>query len=315
MHIIQPDEREILKKQRYAIIGEHSGVKLCHWVGESLLRRRICYKSKFYGIATHRCIQFTPSLLDCNQKCLFCWRYQESTSKTSDYTDEPVFLLEEAIKAQRKLLTGFKGDSRCNLTLWKEAMEPKHIAISLSGEPLLYPRLDEFICACHEKGLTTFLVSNGTLPDALSRLKEPPTQLYTTIAAPNEDIHSKLCRPDNPNLWKRFKKTLELLPSISTRKVIRHTLVKGYNLGYEKEYAKLDELAEADFIEAKGYVFVGSSRQRLSLSNMPSHEEVLEFARNLAEELNYRIVDESPASRVVLLKSPRSQQEAHLKLL
>ena len=34
-----------LQKQRYHIVGEHGGVKTCHWTKESLLRDRACYLS------------------------------------------------------------------------------------------------------------------------------------------------------------------------------------------------------------------------------------------------------------------------------
>ena len=76
--------------------------------------------------------------------------------------------------------------------------------------------------------------------------------------------------------------TLELIPSLDTRTVIRHTLVKDWNMDikYLKQYANLDEKASPQFIEPKGYVFVGYSRKRMNLSNMPSHEEVYLFGEN-----------------------------------
>ena len=41
-----------------------------------------------------------------------------------------------------------------------------------------------------------------------------------------------------------------------------------------KEYAKLVKKAESLFVEPKGYVFVGYSRKRMNLSNMPSHNKL-----------------------------------------
>ena len=49
-----------LQKQHYHLVGEHAGVKICHWTKESLLRDRSCYKGKFYGIASHNCLQMSP---------------------------------------------------------------------------------------------------------------------------------------------------------------------------------------------------------------------------------------------------------------
>ena len=65
-----------LKKQKYHLIGAHSAVKRCKWLYESIVNNRPCYKQKFYGIQSHRCIQMTPSLYYCTQQCLFCWRAQ-----------------------------------------------------------------------------------------------------------------------------------------------------------------------------------------------------------------------------------------------
>ena len=70
---------------------------------------------------------------------------------------------------------------------------------------------------------------------------------------------------------------------------------------YIKQYAKLDRLGSPDFIEPKGYVFVGYSRKRMNLSNMPSHDAILDFSKGLSKELSYTISLEKPESRVTLL--------------
>ena len=46
---------------------------------------------------------------------------------------------------------------------------------------------------------------------------------------------------------------------------------------------------------------LGFSRKRLSQDNMPSHDEVLGFSRQVAEALGFYIADDSRGSRVVLL--------------
>ncbi len=305
---MDPEVEKILRKQGYAIVGKHSAVKLCHWLRESLLHNRPCYKQTFYGIRTHRCLQMSPAVNNCTQNCLFCWRFQGFSEVYMKEVDDPEFIVEESIRQQRRLLTGYKGDPRVDLEKWKEAMEPRHVAISLTGEPTLYPRLGELIEEYHRRGFTTFLVTNGTMPEVLENLDPLPTQLYVTVAAPNEEIYKKLLVPLIRNGWERLRRTLELLPSLNTRKVIRHTLVRGWNMGYEEEYAKLDLLAEPDFIEPKAYVFVGYSRERLTIENMPRHEEIREFAKKMAEITGYRYEDEREDSRVVLLMKENTQR-------
>ncbi len=244
----------------------------------------------------------SPAVNNCTQNCLFCWRFQGFNEVYLKDIDEPEFIVEESIRQQRRLLTGYKGEPRVPREKWQEAMEPRHVAISLIGEPTLYPRLGELIEEYHKRGFTTFLVTNGTMPEVLENLDPLPTQLYVTVAAPNEEIYKKLLVPLIKNGWDRLKRTLELLPSLDTRKVIRHTLVKGWNMeGYEEEYAKLDMIAEPHFIEPKAYVFVGYSRERLTIENMPSHREIQKFAKRLAELTGYRYEDEREDSRVVLL--------------
>jgi len=294
---------KILKKQHYSIVGNHSGVKLCHWMRQSLLFNRECYKQTFYGIDSHRCLQMTPSINQCNHMCLFCWRHQGFTEKEFKDIDEPEFILDESIEAQRKLITGFKGDPRCNQVKWKEANNPNMLACSLSGEPTLYPKLSEFFELCHKRNITTFLVTNGTNPEALENMDVLPKQLYVSIVASNKELYKKICSPLISDGWERINQTLELLPSLDTRTVIRHTLVQGWNMDdkYISEYAKLDKKASPLFIEPKGYVFVGYSRKRMNLSNMPKHEKIKDFSKKLSKEIGYEIKMEKPDSRVVLL--------------
>jgi len=299
----------LLKRQGYAIVGEHSAVKLCHWMRQKLFYGRVCYKEAFYGISTHRCLQMTPAVYSCTQMCVFCWRNQQFTTQKIEKPDEPEAIVEQAITAQRRLITGFKGDARCNLELWKEAQHPNQVAISLAGEPTIYPYLSDLIEIFKKKGFTTFLVSNGTLPEAIRNLDCLPTQLYVTVAAPNEDVYRKVCLPLHKENWLNLLNTLELFPSLDCRKVIRHTLVKNWNLGWAQDYAKLDMIAMPDFIEAKAYVFVGGSRHRLSIDCMPSHEEILAFANALAHKTNYPVVSEKRDSRVALLSSGKKEQK------
>jgi len=293
--------KRILEKQGYRVVGDHSGVKLCHWLGQKMLHGRACYKEKFYGISSHRCLQMTPTVNHCNQSCLFCWRFQGFTMAELETHDDPEAVLDGCVAAQRKLITGYKGDPRCTSRMWEEAWEPNQVAISLSGEPTLYEKLGGFIDVCTRRGMTTFLVTNGTNPRALERLDPLPTQLYVTVAAPNEEIYRKLCAPTTKTGWMDLQKTLELFPSLGTRKVVRHTLVKGWNLGWPGEYAKLDAVAQPDFVEPKGYVFVGYSRERMHNDNMPPMEEIRTFSSALCSELGMEVLGESAGSRVAVL--------------
>jgi tRNA wybutosine-synthesizing protein 1 len=208
------------------------------------------------------------------------------------------------IAMQRKHISGFKGDERCDPQWFEEAMNPNQVACSLAGEPTEYPYLSEFFKECHSRGMTTFLVTNGTNPDRIAALETLPRMLYVTVAAPNEEVYKRACRPKIRDGWERIMKTLELFPSLETRTCIRHTLVQNYNLCNPEGYAKLDNMAQPDLIEPKGYVFVGGSRQRLTINEMPEFSTIKDFANRLGELTGMQLLKEKADSRVCLLGTP-----------
>ena len=68
------------------------------------------------------------------------------------------------------------------------------------------------------------------------------------------------------------------------------------------QYAELINRGSPDFIEVKAYMHVGPAMQRLSKENMPLHEEVVVFSKDLVKHLpEYEIVSEHIPSRVVML--------------
>jgi tRNA wybutosine-synthesizing protein 1 len=249
----------------------------------------------------------TPALFYCTQKCLFCWRAQSGDQQiTWDEArlpswDSPEEIVKESIKAQLKILSGYKGNLETNQRKFKEALTPRHVAISLTGEPTLYKHVGELIHAFHRRGFTTFLVTNGTEPSALAKLEEEPTQLYISVCAPDEETFKNVCRPQIPKAWEKLNQTLELLPSIKCPTVIRITAVCGLNMKNIKGYAKLVEKANPTYIEPKAYMHVGFSRLRLGYECMPTHREIQEFATQIAKKTGYNVIDESKESRVVLL--------------
>jgi tRNA wybutosine-synthesizing protein 1 len=82
---------------------------------------------------------------------------------------------------------------------------------------------------------------------------------------------------------------------------MRITLARHVNMKAPESYAALVERANPTYVEPKAYMHVGFSRLRLKYANTPSHQEIRDFARALAERTGYRALDESVESRVVLL--------------
>ncbi len=217
------------------------------------------------------------------------------------YVDDPEFLVDMAIVEHRRTVSGYKD--KAPRLLWEEAMNPKHVAISLTGEPLLYPRFGDLLKEFHRRGITTFVVTRGVRPEVIASLDEEPTQLYVSLESWNKEMYEYFNRPLTTRAWEKTLETLSLFPSLSSPTVVRITLVKGFNMG-EKDvqgFAKVLKDAEPTYVEVKAYMYVGGSTGRLSRENMPSMLEVMDFSKRLASELGYRVASYSKPSRVVLL--------------
>ncbi len=309
---IRPRIAMRLKKAKYGLFN-HSTVELCHWTKRSFTNNGECYKSKFYGIDTHRCMEFSPMGMVCENRCIYCWRpmeFYDFIKIDDNMVDDPKTIIDNLLNERRRLMSGYFGNKDADVKKLKEALTPSHYAISLSGEPTLYPKLVELIR--YLKSLkdtrSIFLVTNGQEPDMLYKLQEEnalPTQLYLSTNAPNKELFYKINKPIYKDAWERWLKSLELLSILNTRTVIRITLIKDYNdsLDLIKEYGELLKKGNAHFIEVKSYMHVGYSSSRLEEGNMLLMDEVREFASKLAEEMNYNIMDESIESRVVVLQN------------
>ena len=147
--------------------------------------------------------------------------------------------------------------------------------------------------------------TRGVRPDVLANLEEEPSQLYISMEAWDKKSYNYFNRPLVPRAWELTMETLEMLPSFSSPTVLRITLVRGFNDTEEalEGFARLVKTASPTYVEVKAYMWVGASRERLSRTNMPSHEEVRRFSWRLAEKIGYKVYGEVKASRVVLLSS------------
>ncbi len=301
MNFILDPAKATLSKQGYHLVA-HGAVKPCLWLNRSLRGGDQCYKHHFYGISSHRCVQMTPTL-SCNHLCLHCWRPIDEPVAPPASWMEPKKLLDGILREQQRILSGYGGAKTTDFTRLGEAQQPAHVAISLMGEPTLYPYLDELIREIGKRGMTSFLVTNGTRPEVLEGLR--PTQLYLSLNAPEEDLYKRISSPSSPGLWEMIKESLCVLRDSPSRTVVRMTLARGLNMDDPESYARLLEMAEPDFVEAKAYMHLGRSRARMNRDAMPEHSEIMNFARALSIAMAYALADEVPLSRVALLDSEK----------
>lgn len=313
-----------LKKKQYGVFG-HSGVQICSWTKKSLTGRGFCYKQKFYGVDCHGCMEMSPVVMWCQQNCTFCWRpmeYMKNVEISSENVDEPEEIITGLIEQRRKLLSGFKGNVNIDMDLFDAGQVPTHFAISLSGEPTMYPKLGEMVE--YLKSLpdtkTIFVVSNGQEPNYFERLKEnpsmQPTQLYVSFDAPNEDIFKKVNKSLYKDGWNRLNRTLEVFSTLGCRKVLRFTQIKGLNdLDSQlEEYKVLIEKSKADIIEVKAFMYLGLARNRHTKEQMPEIEDVKMFADKLVEVLgSYEVGGVMENSLIVILRRKDSPYQLKIE--
>ena len=310
---IKPGIIQQLKKAKYGI-ADHSTVELCHWTKKSFKHEGSCYKHKFYGISTHRCMEFSPAGMHCENRCVYCWRpmeFYDSLKMESEKVAEPKEILTKLMEERKKLIMGYYGDSRNDKQRLDESLLPSHYAISLSGEPTMYPKLPELIkyLKSLEATKSIFLVTNGQEPDMIQRLQDEdalPTQLYLSTNAADRDSFLKINKPKYDDSWQRWNRTLGMLKQLDTRTVLRITLIRNYNDQKEMipAFASMLQQASPHFIEIKSYMHIGRSTNRLEHSNMLEMDEVRKFSEEIAKQSQiFSIMDESLVSRIVILQN------------
>jgi len=233
---IRPGILQQLKKAKYGV-ADHSTVELCHWTKKSFGNEGDCYKHRFYGILTHRCMEFSPAGMYCENRCVYCWRpmeFYDSMAMDPHKVAEPEQIMDRLMEERRKLIMGHYGDPAKDRRKLDESLRPTHYAISLSGEPTMYPKLPELIRYLRDLEATKsiFLVTNGQEPDMIRRLQDEdalPTQLYLSSNAADYDSFMRINRPRYADSWQRWSRTLDMLKDLDTRTVLRITLIRGYN--------------------------------------------------------------------------------------
>jgi tRNA wybutosine-synthesizing protein 1 len=234
-------------------------------------------------------MEMTPSLA-CANKCVFCWRHH-TNPVGKDWrwlVDSPELIVNAAIDNHQKLVNQFKGVPGVLPERLKEAATIRHCALSLVGEPIMYPYINEFVKMLHQKNISSFLVTNAQFPEKIVQMS-PVTQLYVSIDASTQESLKAVDRPLFTDFWDRFLNSLRAIKDKQQRTVYRLTLLKGMNMSEIAEYAKLISIGLPTFIEIKGVTFCGKSdASTLSITNVPFHEEVRTFAEELCKYLDGR---------------------------
>lgn len=313
-----------LTKKQYGVYG-HSAVQVCGWTKKSLTSKGVCYKQKFYGIECHSCMEFSPAVMWCQENCSFCWRpmeFMKNIEIDADQVDNFKDIIDNLMEQRKKLLSGFGGHPAVDRKKFVEAQTPSHFAISLSGEPTMYPHLDKMVSYLKDlpKTKSVFVVTNAQIPEFFEKLKADPkaqpTQLYISLEAPSKEFFNSINKSLYEDGWERLLKSLSVFSELETRRLVRFTQIKGLNDKEEQldSYKELVELGKPDFVEVKAYMHLGMSQGRHTRDQMPEFQEVVAFAKKMAEHLgNYDYIDAAPNSRIALLRRRGSKYNVYLE--
>lgn len=302
--MVTPAQRRALTKEGYKIIGTHSAVKLCRWTKNQLRGRGGCYKHTFYGIKSYQCMEATPSLA-CANKCVFCWRHHKNPvgREWRWTTDDPERIVSEAIEKHQTMIKATKGIPGVMMDRYNEAFEVRHCALSLVGEPIMYPHINKFLSLLHSRDISSFLVTNAQFPKAIKDL-DPCTQLYVSVDGATKQSLKAVDRPLFKDFWERFIDSLKALKDKKQRTVYRMTLVKSWNMEEAANYVQIIQHGEPDFIEIKAVTYCGKSDgSSLTMENVPWHEEVRNYATHICDAMggDYGIAAEHRHSCCMLL--------------
>jgi tRNA wybutosine-synthesizing protein 1 len=92
----------------------------------------------------------------------FFWRsYSNPVSRSWKFETNPAKeVFEGFLENHRKLIVELRGVPGVDPERFANAQVPQHCALSLVGEALMYPEINELIDLLHGAGISTFLVTN-----------------------------------------------------------------------------------------------------------------------------------------------------------
>jgi len=214
-----------------------------------------------------------------------------------------------------KLLDKFVTNESDIKKVYENAMNPSHAAISLEGEPTLYPYIGELVSEFRKRRFTTFIVSNGTNPNAIQNMSDNnnlPTILYITLPTPDYNSYIKIFRPRLKDNWDNIKKTLNLLRDLKCRTVLRITCVNELTLKDEfiKEYVNIINQAKPNFVDLKSFTVEAGAvdiNKRLGTTQsssfyVPSYKRLKDFALKICNLGGFEIIKEHIPSRDILIQ-------------
>jgi len=76
-------------------------------------------------------------------------------------------IVQEGIEKHQDMINIFKGVPGVKPERWEDAFNVAHCALSLVGEPIMYPHINELVSELHRRRISSFLVTNAQVSPSL----------------------------------------------------------------------------------------------------------------------------------------------------
>ena len=146
-------------------------------------------------------MEMTPTVMNCENRCVYCWRpteFYDTLEMPAELVDEPDIIVENLMAERKKLINGFYGNAKNDKKRLDESLLPEHYAISLSGEPTMYPKLPQLInyleslendkinIPCYKRSRASdasddWLMKMRSLPNCIYLLMHPIGRRFTVL--------------------------------------------------------------------------------------------------------------------------------------
>jgi tRNA wybutosine-synthesizing protein 1 len=293
-------------------------VGLCYWTRMSVCRTGVCYKEIFYGIPSHQCVEFTPMPDRCNLDCVFCWRACKDLSFNQPLPRLTSIenYLDKMLTLRNTMMAGLGSHPYVDSALLKDSYQAKYWTFSYTGEPTLAEDLPQMLDDLKKRGSTVLLVTNGTRPEVIEKLKTTlPDQFYLSLNGYDRESFFYLTRPRSASLWKKHCDFALEFSRLKCRKVLRVTMLENFNMDEKAAagYAHQIKLIKPEYVELKSFARLGQSIDNFPKEAVPTHARIMNFAQQVSRASGYRLSCEHERARVALLC--RDQQTEADRLL
>lgn len=258
-------------------------------ISESTKEEQVHYFSDHFGAISPKPIQVSVVLSNtCNLKCIMCPYHSPDIrpTHTTDFFDEKRFMSWENMQR-----------------IAQECGELKvGVKVGNIEEPLLHPKILDFIRLARKLGSPTFHITTNGLPLTDKKIRElfdaGLTSVYVSIDAARPDTYARVRGADLAKVEANVRKLLNIRKEMGVSCSIRTSFVKNKGVSAEE----IVEFRERWVEEADGVIFYNLAEMEAGNSHF---EEIHRFVDEKMRNAKERWACLSPFQEIYLLPDGR----------